>query len=205
MQRERWVYYIAFPAVTFGLCGFSYYLGFSRGMHQGREAFTQTQNEQLLMPHEVKQDLTFFDKLREDQKPIDVELKRKTRSNVVKAEPKEAIPAIPLDVPKTPKEPIEQVVSDSKKRAAHPAIKSSSDKMVVQISSFRDLGRAHELTDTLKNKGYPAFVHSVNRGPVSWYRVYVGPYVERRSATVVLSKLSKEGFQPGFLTKMNDQ
>lgn len=74
---------------------------------------------------------------------------------------------------------------------------------VVQVSAFRDIGKAHELVDQLKNLGFSSFTRSSSsqeRG--RWYRVHVGPYASKKAATDGLERLMSKGFNDGFITEL---
>ncbi len=64
----------------------------------------------------------------------------------------------------------------------------------VQVSSFRKLERAEMLKGNLAKKGYAPFIGKTelpdNRG--TWYRVYLGRYLDRAGANVAAARVQRE-------------
>ncbi|MDA0692531.1 MAG: SPOR domain-containing protein [Nitrospinae bacterium] len=64
----------------------------------------------------------------------------------------------------------------------------------VQVSSFRQLERAEILKGDLAKKGYASFIGktelSDNKG--TWYRVYLGRYLDRAGAEVAAARVQRE-------------
>jgi cell division protein FtsN len=64
----------------------------------------------------------------------------------------------------------------------------------VQVSSFRKLERAEMLKGNLAQKGYASFVGKTelpdNKG--TWYRVYLGRYLDRAGADVAAARVQRE-------------
>jgi len=46
----------------------------------------------------------------------------------------------------------------------------------IQIGAFKDLERAQELQEELKNKHYEAFIRTIENHGVVWHRVLIGPF-----------------------------
>ncbi len=174
VNRSRLIYYVGFPALMIVLCGFSYYLGFNRGAQSIKTSKTQnpTPSEGV---HEPTEDLTFFKTLKED---------------VPASNPKKEVAEKP-----TPK------VSAAPKTKPAPKAVASKGDFVIQVSAFKDIGRAHELIDVLKNKGFQAFGQHRRRGTQEFYRVYVGPFLAKTDAEKEGRRLSSAGFPDHFLTK----
>lgn len=171
MDRDRVVYYIAFPLVTALLCAFSYYLGLRRGEQKTVEVATHEE------PKEVKlskpKDFTFYETLR------GADQTSPSKSKTAKQE-KESTALAPI-------------VTEQKK---------SRGTLAVQISAFRDVGKAHELIDNLKNRGYEAFLNSGWLKKDGWHRVYVGPYGSKTTADEASISLERDGFGRGFVTNL---
>src|SRR5258706_6163500 len=110
MSQQRSIYYVAFPLVAAGLCGFSYYLGFMRGK---QEASVPARSERQL-PKEVHPnpgELTFFKTLKSDETPKEI-----TKPNP----PAGAI--------------VKKIEEDQ------PEVEAKAGSIVVQVSAFRDIG-----------------------------------------------------------------
>lgn len=91
-----------------------------------------------------------------------------------------------------------------KKKVAPPVMPSGSAKRAVpstiqrnpyrvQVSSFRKLSHARKLESDLRQKGYPAFVMSVQVSPAKgrWYRVFLGDYRTERNARAAAQKAQR--------------
>jgi DedD protein len=63
---------------------------------------------------------------------------------------------------------------------------------VVQVASLGSPEAARELQDVLRGKGYPAFVEQATVSGRQYYRVRVGPEVERARADRLAKKLAAE-------------
>ena len=80
----------------------------------------------------------------------------------------------------------------SAKRAVAPSTVSSKPYMI-QVSSFRKLSHARALESKLQQKGYPAFVMSVevSKAKGVWYRVFLGKYQTEANARAVAQKAQR--------------
>ncbi|HLG19931.1 MAG TPA: SPOR domain-containing protein [Bdellovibrionota bacterium] len=189
MTRSRLVYLVVFPFVSLGLCAFSYYLGWSRAKQaiSGNPAETGLS---VTPPHPAQEELTFFKTLKEEQPTAGRALEaQEPTPKVAKVEPKmesKAARAI--------------AISDEESK-----IPGGKGTMVVQVSAFRDIGKAHELIDSLKNQGFPAFARSGTKGKQEWHRVFVGPYADRTKADGAAKDLAAKGFGEGFVTQFSAQ
>lgn len=69
----------------------------------------------------------------------------------------------------------------------------------VQVGSFGSEDNAAGLRDRLQNKGYRAFVDSVEGDERTFYRVRVGPVIERGEAEALQAQLSDEESLKGLV------
>jgi cell division septation protein DedD len=178
MNRDRIVYYVAFPLLVVALCAFSYYLGLSRGRQVASAPEVAKAVEGQTAPHEIGGELTFFKTLKAKD---DTETAGTAK-------------------PENPGPPSEKLLKAEERAEIDAGGNGSS---VVQVSAFRDIWKAHEMVDDLKNRGFRAFTKSspAERGE-RWYRVYVGPFVSKEDASGALKDLSDKGFGGGFLTDL---
>jgi cell division septation protein DedD len=171
VTRNRLIYMVAFPAVALGLCLLAYFMGYSRGKQAALLAPSAPQEALVPAEHEASGDLTFFKTLREPGRTDD------------------AAPA-PAGTPMPPLKPLHLASADE----------IPSGSFAVQVSAFKDIGKAHELADNLKNKGHSAYVISGKTKGQEWHRVYVGPYASKEKAQEAMETLQKDGFHQGFVT-----
>jgi DedD protein len=59
----------------------------------------------------------------------------------------------------------------------------------VQVGSFERRGNAQGLVERLRAKGQEAFIEEVEIGRTSWYRVRVGPELDRKKADRMLTRV----------------
>jgi hypothetical protein len=171
MNRDRLIYYVAFPLVVAALCAFSYYLGWNRGRQPPPSGGTDTEAS-APEPHEIGGELTFFKTLKAKEEPQ-----------------QETTPSI------------ERLRKAEERAEVEP---SSDGSSVVQVSAFRDIGKAHELVDDLKNRGFTAFTKPSPSGSGErWYRVYVGPFPGKEESSNAQQDLAEKGFGRGFLTTLD--
>jgi cell division septation protein DedD len=104
---------------------------------------------------------------------------------------KEGVPTPGLTPPAEPQAP-----------AARPA-EAKPSGLLIQVSAFKDIGKAHEMSDALKNRGYPASIVSNRDKGQEWHRVYVGPFPDRAAADETAGKLERDGFGKTFVTKVD--
>lgn len=177
MKLNRYSYYVGVPLVTFGLCAFSYYLGYQRGAQpEQQKGDSPTIAKKPL--HDTSEDLTFFKVLKE--KPV--------KKSVKKSDKKKKVSKVSK---------VKKVTASKKSDPSKVLFKLS-----IQVSAFKDIGKAHELIDALKNKGYPAYTETKLSSGFEWHRVFVGPYPTRVQADRVATKLSNNGFKGGFVTRV---
>lgn len=216
-KNSQVVYYVAIPALTLGLCFVSYRVGFEKGFRARNHI--QLAEEQLITEYKTpKTDFQFLKdlksssdysidiekeskKLRESPQrpPRQTEETNKQSPQFAKktgTEPAEAPTKVPEDMPITT-EPDGQKTSDAQSAEAT----ESLSHLVIQLSAFKDVGKAHEFVDILRNKGFRGFVISSKEGDESWHRVFVGPFVARDLAEKTQDRLELENFGRGFIAE----
>jgi cell division septation protein DedD len=105
--------------------------------------------------------------------------------------PAESNPAEPASAPPAPAEPA----------APQPAAERPAG-FVVQVAALRTRGQADALVRQLADKGYPAFVlEPTGDSPVTFYRVRIGPYPDRRDAEAVARRLETEEQFKSIITR----
>jgi septal ring-binding cell division protein DamX len=66
-------------------------------------------------------------------------------------------------------------------------------KLTIQVAAFKDTKMAQNLVDELKKKGFPAYkVMGKNPQKGIWYRVRVGAFQNKASASNMLQRLKKD-------------
>ncbi len=69
----------------------------------------------------------------------------------------------------------------------------SEKKLTIQVAAFRDAKMAQNLVDELKKKGFPAYkVRGKSTQKGIWYRVRVGAFKNKTSASDMLRRLKKD-------------
>jgi sporulation related protein len=113
-------------------------------------------------------------------------VKREVKKTVTQFRPPEPIQTLP----KNPPFEIKQVLSPKTPEQGL----SEFLAYAVQVSSFRQLERAETLKRNLAKKGYASFIGKIelpdNKG--TWYRVYLGRYLDRAGADVAAARVLKE-------------
>lgn len=81
----------------------------------------------------------------------------------------------------------------SEAKSAKPALdqRGLPKAWVVQLGSFQSQKRAQELRDKLLAKDYKAYSKPVTTSKGKFYRVFVGPYIEKSSAESVKKRVDK--------------
>jgi DedD protein len=102
-------------------------------------------------------------------------------------EPAPAPPPAPQAQPK-PVAPVQAVKPAAVAAAPKPAV---GESWAVQVGSFSEQGNASRLRDSLRGKGYPAYVEQVKLASGTSYRVRVGPVLARTDAEAIQAKLAK--------------
>lgn len=73
-----------------------------------------------------------------------------------------------------------------------PEPKGDVPAWIVQVGSFSSDKNAHDLRDTLRGKGYAAFVEKVASGKTAVFRVSVGPELSTERAEQLKQRLARE-------------
>ena len=102
-------------------------------------------------------------------------------------EPAPVPPPAPQAQPK-PVAPVQAVKPAAVAAAPKPAV---GESWAVQVGSFSEQGNASRLRDSLRGKGYPAYVEQVKLASGTSYRVRVGPVLARTDAEAIQAKLAK--------------
>lgn len=96
----------------------------------------------------------------------------------------EPVAATSLAKPATPVQPVKPAV-------VVPAKSAAAESWAVQVGSFSAQANASGLRDSLRSKGYPAYVERVKLASGTSYRVRVGPVLSRADAEAIQTKLAK--------------
>lgn len=72
-----------------------------------------------------------------------------------------------------------------------PSKPAVTESWAVQVGSFSEQANASRLRDSLRGKGYPAYVEQVKLASGVSYRVRVGPVLSRADAEAIQAKLTK--------------
>ena len=125
---------------------------------------------------------------------------------LAKAEPKVDAPKPPPPEPpkaEAPKEepPKAEMAKEEPRKSepapapkAEPAREAASGDFAVQVFAFSDDKGANSLVNKLKGKGFPAYSEPVNTSRGTLWRVRVGPFPSRDSASAMREKLKGEGY-----------
>lgn len=87
-----------------------------------------------------------------------------------------------------PVAPVQPVKPAEVATATKPA---GAESWAVQVGSFSEQANASRLRDSLRGKGYPAYVEQVKLVSGTSYRVRVGPVLSRSDAEAIQAKLAK--------------
>ena len=135
---------------------------------------------------------TFFETLDDPTMTQYVDLKGGMQST---APPPEKIKVVPAKIKVTPASiaPVEKIAklepaikpkskqSPKSEISGSPEIKAVT-RYAVQVSSFRDEGRAGALKMRLQKNGFDAFLMQIKIANEDWYRVFLGRYAEEQKA-----------------------
>ena len=72
---------------------------------------------------------------------------------------------------------------------------------VVQLGSFENRANARKLTASLKDKGFAAFIETVESGTKPAFRVRIGPELTRAEADTVRKRLKRDFKRDGVLMR----
>lgn len=108
----------------------------------------------------------------------------------------------PVRVPLPVKKPI--IAPRNESKAALPSAKQTPplSAWAVQVASFSEKSSAAKLTSDLQQLKYPAFVVPVDIKGKRWFRVRIGPEVDKKRATQVVERLRKikgKGLKPNIV------
>lgn len=187
MSQKKMVYYIAFPAFMFLLCVFTYQLGFKRGIsHSKKEQINKVLDE--LEKTEIDEDskLTYYQELHEEKNPIVEQINADQE--------KKAGPSVSQNTP-TPK--TTTTVSSAAPNTTKTSNAESTSSTSIQVGAFKDLGKADELIDRLKNSGFDAYTKPVLSKGNELYRVLVKS--SKSDVAKTQSKLLNHGYSNTFV------
>jgi DedD protein len=85
--------------------------------------------------------------------------------------------------------------------AEPPPLPAGVQAWVVQVISLRDQDKARTIRDSLRGKGFPSFVAKAEVDGQTYYRVQVGPEVERERADRLAEQLKSETSNPPFVKR----
>lgn len=78
------------------------------------------------------------------------------------------------------------------------------EKYIIQVASFRSHAQAESLKASLALKGFESNIQPITMSNQQvWYRVYLGPFVDRGDAKTVQSKLESKQKLNSFVLKIN--
>ena len=101
-------------------------------------------------------------------------------------------PSQPAGVPADVEEAAPLVAPDEPADKASSRTPSELASWTVQVGSFGSESNAMGLRDRLRQKGYPAYVDSIKGNTKVFYRVRVGPMIQRSEAELAQARLSKD-------------
>lgn len=107
--------------------------------------------------------------------------------------PPAATPAAPAGKPAAPAQTLKPLAAPASP-AAPPA-----ESWAVQVGSFGESHNALKLRDSLRAKGYPAYVEEVKVDKGTSYRVRVGPMLARSDAEALRTKLAAKAHVRGIV------
>lgn len=105
---------------------------------------------------------------------------------------------------KTPQVKTSQVKTPEKQPSSALATAASPEKIrawTVQVGSFNTSQKALKLRSTLRSKGFKAYVDKIRRQKKTYYRVRVGPVLNRKDADKLLKKLKKTGQGSAYVVR----
>ncbi|NBC13471.1 MAG: hypothetical protein GVY09_09030 [Gammaproteobacteria bacterium] len=105
------------------------------------------------------------------------------------AEPASAQPAVTAQEPASA---VEQAPAPEQAPAGPKPVPAGTSSWVVQVASLASADAAKGLQDELRAKGYTAFVEQATVNGKRYYRVRVGPEVERARANSLAAELQSE-------------
>ncbi len=122
--------------------------------------------------------------------------------------PKKAPPdkTPPVQKPQAKKPPVKatQTAKPEKQPSSALATAASPGKIrawTVQVGSFNTSAKALKLRSTLRKKGFKAYVEKIRKQKKTYYRVRVGPVLNRKDADNSLKKLKKAGQTSAYVVR----
>lgn len=204
MTNEKNLYYVGIPVLSIAMCVGSFYLGQQRGRQQAQiEKLKNAFEEFDVMEHpDVETELTFYEKLHEEKKEPKSESVQK-----VSAEDSKTVKGSSQVLPPASLGSREVAAHEPKKTSDKPEKKpepkkneSENDEWMVQMGAFKDLGKAHELTDQLKNMGYDTVTDAAVSSGKQLFKVQIKAK-NHEDAKTLLSRLQKNGFDQAFVKR----
>ena len=133
-------------------------------------------------------------------KPVATEPAKKPETKLATSKPKTS-PEVPQKSPpaKTP-----QATKPAKQPSTAIATAASPEKIsawTVQVGSFNTSQKALKLRSTLRSKGFKAYVDKTSKQKKIYYRVRVGPVLNRKDADKLLKKLKKTGQTSAYVVR----
>ncbi|MEZ4704296.1 MAG: SPOR domain-containing protein [Bdellovibrionota bacterium] len=210
-MEKKYLYYIGVPALSVAMCGVSFYLGQERGkqlanIEKLKDAFDVFDSQ--MAPAEDTE-LTFYETLHSDQKPDQIAKligqstsEKNSQSNKNQEANESTLPvaskgsreSVPVSKPAT-------TVSRAESTQREDSKSSNSDQWIIQMGAFKDIGKAHELTDRLKNMGFDTVTDTSSSASGQLFKVVVRAK-NKDDAQTLLTKLQKDGFGQAFVKKI---
>ena len=180
---------------AFGICLITFVVGIFIG-----KKLTPPDNVQDLKKQIEQTDpqdkFTFFYTL-PDQKPTTASQQRPRLHTSPSRSPKKNAPLHSKN--HTPKN---NYAPSQKSSSLQDSLTPDGEKYTIQIGAFRTKNQAEQLSQTLKNKGYPTFLNKADLGNKGvWYRVRVGRFSSLPETKNQLRKLSEKTGLKGFVAK----
>lgn len=76
-----------------------------------------------------------------------------------------------------------------------------SNKYTIQVAALNNFSDSFNLVNTLKNKGFPAYIVIKKQGKITWYRIRVGSFNTKSEATVIEKRLKTKKYNTIILKK----
>lgn len=99
--------------------------------------------------------------------------------------------AAPAPAPQAQPKPVAPAQTVKPATVAAAPKPAAGESWAVQVGSFSEQANASRLRDSLRGKGYPAYVEQVKLASGTSYRVRVGPVLARADAEAIQAKLAK--------------
>lgn len=86
-------------------------------------------------------------------------------------------------------------------RTAEPPPKKTGERWIFQVASLSTRAKADAMADTLKSKGFPAFVEEARVNGKTYFRVRVGPRTERSEIDTLAAEVRDKTGQAGQIQR----